>query len=87
MSSSRSENNTKSYKIHTRKSVALGLYNTNRDIYHECNGIIDYDTLRKMIQNDCDWSNYRCKQCSLHIYNYITKLVTKRKLEQYLVEY
>lgn len=87
-SSSRSENNTKSqHRIHTRESVALGLYNSNRDIFHECNDILDYNTLRTMIQNDCDWSNYRCKQCSLHIYNYITELVKERKLGEYIVEY
>ena len=88
MSSSRSENNTKSqYRLHNRKSVALGLYNSDRDIFHVCNDILDYCTLRTMIQNDCDWSNYRCRKCGLHVYNFIFKLVKEQKLQNYIVEY
>jgi hypothetical protein len=86
MSSSRTEENTRS--TYTRRSIITTLYNNNRDIYHVCNNIKDYNTLRIMINSDdTDWNKYKCKRCSTHIYKYINDLIKSRKLQHFMVEY
>jgi hypothetical protein len=72
--------------------VIYGLNSNATDIFHSCMGIINNHTLRTMLKGDPsqikgDSSKYKCANCGLHVYNYITKLVELDTIREFLVEH